>query len=172
VAFDVLFDFLDATLHARSRPVRAVVRSLLALRARPVLNVLLHRLAARDLLVRWAVAQGTYVLGVESPYRFLRGARAFRTGDISHRVTQDVLLLAGSADHYVPLRQLHCQMLALTNARSVTARVFMPAEHAQNHCQIGNVGLAVQVILAWLGSVSPPPAGRATLGSFRSEAPA
>ena len=170
VAFDVLFDFLDATLHARSRPVRAMVRSLLALRAGPVLNALIHRLAARDLLVRWAVAQGTYVLGVESPYRFLRRARAFRTGDVSPRVTQDVLLLAGSADHYVPLRQLHRQMLALTNARSVTARVFMPAEQAHNHCQIGNVGLAVQVILGWLESVSPPAAGCETSGGIRSEA--
>ena len=85
-------------------------------------------------------------------------------------MTQDVLLLAGSADHYVPLRQLHRQMLALTNARSVTARVFMPAEQAHNHCQIGNIGLAVQVIIGWLESVSPPVAGCETPGGVRSEA--
>ncbi len=159
VAFDVLFDFLDATLHARSRLVRGIARALLGLRAGPVLNVLIHRLTARDLLARWGVAQGMYVLGVDSPYRFLREAREFRTRDVSHCVTQDVLLLAGSADHYVPLHQLSQQMLALTNARSVTARVFTPGEQAQNHCQIGNVGLAVQVILGWLDSVSPPTTG-------------
>jgi hypothetical protein len=61
-------------------------------------------------------------------------------------------------------------MLALTNARSVSARVFMPAEQAHNHCQIGNVGLAVQVILGWLESVSPSAAGCETSGGFRSEA--
>jgi pimeloyl-ACP methyl ester carboxylesterase len=155
VAFDVLFDLLDATLHARPRSVRGIARSLLALRAGPVLNVLVHRLAARDLLARWGVAQGMYALGVESPYRFLRKAREFRTWDVSHRLTQDVLLLAGSADHYVPIEQLHRQMLALTNARSVTARVFMPAEQAQNHCQIGNIGLAVRVILRWLDGTVP-----------------
>ena len=158
VAYDVLFDFVDAALHARAPSVRVVARSLLALRAGWVLDALIHRLAARDLLMRWAVAQGMHVLGVESPYRFLRRAQAFQTRDVSHRVTQDVLLLAGSADHYVPLHQLPRQMMALTNARSVTTRVFTRAEQAQNHCQIGNVGLAVQVILGWLGSVSLPAA--------------
>jgi pimeloyl-ACP methyl ester carboxylesterase len=155
VAFDVLYDLLDATLHARPRFVRWITRSLIALRAAPVLNVAVGRLAARALLARWGVTQGMYVLGVESPYRFLRQARDFRTWDVSDRVTQDVLLLAGSTDHYVPIEQLHRQMLALTNARSVTARVFMPAEQAQNHCQIGNVGLAVQVILRWLDGAVP-----------------
>jgi len=109
------------------------------------------------------------VLGVDSPYRFLRQAQAFCTRDVSHRVTQDVLLLAGSADHYVPLRQLPQQILALTNARSVTARVFTSAEQAHNHCQIGNVGLAVQVILGWLDSVSPPAAGCETASGQRAE---
>jgi hypothetical protein len=60
-------------------------------------------------------------------------------------------------------------MLALTNARSVTARVFMPAEQAHNHCQIGNVGLAVQVILGCLDSVSLPAVGNETPGGLRSE---
>jgi hypothetical protein len=38
----------------------------------------------------------------------------------------------------------------LWNARSITARVFTAAEHASNHCQIGNVGLGLDVIRAWL----------------------
>jgi hypothetical protein len=42
------------------------------------------------------------------------------------------------------------QLLTLTAARSVTARVFTEAEQASNHCQIGNTGLALKVILDWL----------------------
>jgi len=38
----------------------------------------------------------------------------------------------------------------LPAARSVTARVFTEAEQASNHCQIGNTGLALKVILDWL----------------------
>ncbi|GAG11749.1 unnamed protein product [marine sediment metagenome] len=42
------------------------------------------------------------------------------------------------------------QVKALTNAKSVTARVFTKEEHAQNHCQIGNVGLALDVMVKWI----------------------
>jgi pimeloyl-ACP methyl ester carboxylesterase len=154
VAYDVLFDFVEAALHARPPLARGIARSLLAVRAKPVLDALVRRMAARDLLARWAVAHGMYVMGADGPYRFLRRARQFHTADVSPRVCQDVLLLAGSRDHYVPLGQLPRQMMALGNARSVTARVFTPAEHAENHCQIGNVGLAVRVILDWVAALT------------------
>ena len=38
------------------------------------------------------------------------------------------------------------QLLTLTAARSVTARAFTEAEQAQNHCQVGNMGLAINVV--------------------------
>jgi len=42
------------------------------------------------------------------------------------------------------------QVKALTNAKSVTARVFTKEENAQNHCQIGNLGLAMDAMLKWI----------------------
>jgi hypothetical protein len=39
------------------------------------------------------------------------------TRDASPLVRQDVLLLAGAEDHYVPLEQLHDQMRWLVSAR-------------------------------------------------------
>jgi hypothetical protein len=76
--------------------------------------------------------------------------RAYCTHDVSLLVTQDVLLMAGTADHYIPFPMLADQQLSLTAARSVTARAFTETEHAQNHCQVGNIGLAISVILSWL----------------------
>ena len=61
-----------------------------------------------------------------------------------------LMLLAGSEDRYVPLAQFHKQIAALTNTRSLTARLFTRAESAQNPCQAGNFGLALQVITARL----------------------
>ena len=58
--------------------------------------------------------------------------------------------MAGEEDHYVPLHQFHDQIKTLTNVRSLTARLFTRAEHAQNHCQIGNLALSLQVIVGWL----------------------
>jgi hypothetical protein len=40
--------------------------------------------------------------------------------------------------------------MKLTAAHSVIARTFTEAEAAQNHCQIGNMGPALKVILDWL----------------------
>ena len=61
-----------------------------------------------------------------------------------------MLVLAGSEDHYVSLDQFHSQMKVLVNARSVTGRIFTKEENAQNHCQIGNIGLALDVIVDWI----------------------
>lgn len=68
----------------------------------------------------------------------------------SDRVDQDVLLLAGERDRFQPVTLHHRQRAALVNARSVTGRIFTRAEHAENHCQMGNLGLALDVITDWL----------------------
>jgi hypothetical protein len=59
-------------------------------------------------------------------------------------------LLAGADDHIVPLRQFYRQAHNLPNVRSFTGRVFSAREHAASHCQIGNVGLALNFVVAWL----------------------
>ena len=65
-------------------------------------------------------------------------------------VTQDVLILTGEEDHFIPMKMHHLQVTALQNARSLTERIFTTAEQAANHCQVGNFGLALQVMDNWL----------------------
>jgi len=69
---------------------------------------------------------------------------------LSWLVEQDVLILTGSEDHFIPLKMHDMQVKALTNARSVTGRIFTREEQAQNHCQVGNMGLALKVMADWL----------------------
>ena len=103
-----------------------------------------------DLLTDWSIAQGAHVMGVSSASDVFRAWRAYRTDDVSSLVKQDVLLMAGAKDHYMPLHMLTDQIMTLTAAHTVSARVFTEAESAQNHCQIGNMGVALKVILGWL----------------------
>ena len=103
-----------------------------------------------DLLTDWVIAQGKRVMGVGAPADVFRAWREYRTDDISSLVAQDGLLMAGAKDNYMPLHMLPDQLMTLTAAHSVTARVFTVAERAQNYCQIGNIGLAPKVILGWL----------------------
>ena len=90
------------------------------------------------------------VFGVATPHEALQAARAYRTSDVSSRVTQDVLLLAGAQDHYVPLDQLWTQAQTLTHVRSLTTRVFTRQEQGQAHCQVGNLPLAIDVMCRWI----------------------
>ena len=103
-----------------------------------------------DLLTDWVIAQGERVMGVATPAGLFQAWGEYRTDDVSPLVIQDVLLMAGAKDHYIPLQMLPDQLMTLTAAHSVTARVFTEAESAQNHCQIGNMGLALKVIFDWL----------------------
>ena len=115
-----------------------------------LVNAAVAAVRASDLLTDWVLAQGERVLGVASPAEVFHTWREYITADISSDVRQDVMLMAGAKDHYIPLHMLPDQMMTLTNAHSVTSRVFTEAESAQNHCQIGNMGLALKVILGWL----------------------
>jgi hypothetical protein len=116
----------------------------------PLVNAAVAAVRKSDLLTDWVIAQGEHVMGVTSPAEVFHAWREYRTDDISSLVTQPVLLMAGAKDHYMPLHMLPDQLMTLTAAHSVTARVFTEAESAQNHCQIGNMGLALKVILGWL----------------------
>ena len=68
----------------------------------------------------------------------------------SDRVDQDVLLTTGENDAFQPPNLLRLQEDALVRARSVTTRLFTEEEHADQHCQVGNLGLALDVMTNWL----------------------
>ncbi|MCV7093042.1 alpha/beta fold hydrolase [Mycobacterium interjectum] len=149
IADDVLTDFTACFAYRLAAPQKALVVNAGRLPA-AVVDRLINRARRRNLLADWGIGNAEAVFGVHTPAEALAAVRTMRTDDVSSRVTQDVLLMAGAEDHYVPLAQLGARIKTLTNARSVTARVFTRAESAQNHCQIGNLGLSLGVILDWL----------------------
>ena len=153
IADDVLTDFSEVVLRQVSLALRVMLTALLKVNAARVVNLLVRRAMKRSLVIEWGVQQGMHVTGSRSPYEFLRKVRWLRTTAVSARVTQDVLLLAGEQDHYVPLHQYYDQIKTLRNVRSLTVRLFTQAEQAQNHCQIGNLALSLQVIVGWLDAM-------------------
>jgi hypothetical protein len=125
-------------------------------RARRIVNALADQASSRRPTAEWGMRQGMRITGTTTPYDFLRAISAISTRRISQRVTADVLLLAGADDHFVPLPVLWRQAAALTNARSVTTRVFTADEQASNHCQVGNMGAAARVIDDWANQTAGP----------------
>ena len=150
IAYDIFFDAFDCSLRQVPTSIRLVLLALLRLKLDVLVNALTRRAVRRGLVIGWGLRHAMHMTGTTTPAACLHAIQHDTTAEISSRVTQDVLLLAGSEDHLVPLAQFYRQIGALTNTRLLTARLFTRAESAQNHCQAGNYGLASQVIAAWL----------------------
>ncbi|WP_028314850.1 alpha/beta hydrolase family protein [Desulfatibacillum aliphaticivorans] len=103
---------------------------------------------------KWGVENFMYITGKNSIVDLFHEMQKLNADNLkSELVKQDVLILTGDEDHFIPLKMHHMQVAALKNARSVEGRIFTRKEHAQNHCMIGNTGLMLAVIKAWLEKV-------------------
>jgi pimeloyl-ACP methyl ester carboxylesterase len=150
VADDVFTDLLEVSLRQAPPVARTALAGLLTVEAAAPVNAMAGRAMRRSLVIEWGVRHGMHVTGTGTPYQYFREAKRYRTDDISPLIEQDVLLLAGAEDHYVPRHQFYDQIRSLTRARSLTARLFTRREHAQNHVHVGNTGLSLQVITGWV----------------------
>jgi pimeloyl-ACP methyl ester carboxylesterase len=153
VADDICADFFETLLRQFPAKSRKFVTFLITHNNKvhaALFNALIRKLSKKSLMLEWGVAQGMHVMGTKTPYEFLRKCTTFNTSGVSPLVEQDVLLMGGQEDHYIPLHQFFDQGRMLTNVRSLTSRLFTRRETAQNHCQLGNVGLSVKVIVNWV----------------------
>ena len=103
-----------------------------------------------NLFVKWGVTHGMYIMGVDSPFNYVKKVKLFTVAEISEKITQDVLLLAGTKDHLIPLTMFYKQIEALKNVKSLTCRLFTEREQAAAHCQVGNEKLALDFIINWM----------------------
>lgn len=107
---------------------------------------------------KWGIDNLMYITKTDTP---LDGSQVMvELNEANQRpdlVTQDVLILTGEEDHFIPLKMHHLQVAALKNAKSVTGHIFTRAEQAQNHCQVGNFGLALDTMATWMKEKSPRP---------------
>ncbi len=150
VAINILFDFFDCFASLMPRTLVETITRLHDTSDRVGLNDVMGRLIAEQPAFAWPIDHGMHTSGSETYFDFIAWLRAMNTREFSSRLTQDVLITAGTHDHIVPLHQFHQQMQALTNARSVTARLFTAAETGQHHCQVGNLRLLLDVVQNWL----------------------
>jgi hypothetical protein len=106
-------------------------------------------------LLDWMVKLGMHNTRTRTTYGMLKHFQKYEPASTSSRLTQDLLLMAGAEDHYVPVHQLPDQIASLTRGRSPTARLFTRAEQAQNHCPTGNMGLAFRTMIDWMTGLGP-----------------
>ena len=114
-----------------------------------------YRKMKADGMHAWTIGNLMYIADEKTPMDAFDVVAELNERNLhSELVKQDVLILTGRDDHFIPFKMHDMQVKALTNARSVTGRVFTREEHAQNHCQIGNIGLALDVMAKWIEGVN------------------
>jgi pimeloyl-ACP methyl ester carboxylesterase len=151
IAFDIIYDLYECFFFKKSLPARIFFKSLLRLRASFILNLIIKRQMRKDILIDWLVSFGMYINGQKDPYGYFRKMGQYNVSNqYAPRINQDILLLAGEEDHFIPVHLLEKQQKVLTNAKSVTGRIFTQKDQAEQHCQVGNIKLALDVMIDWI----------------------
>ena len=153
IAYDILTNALECALRPLPPPAQRELLGWIDSGNGEAFDKFFADAMAKSLLLDWMMQLALHNTGLRTPYEVMKHYQKYETASISSRLTQDVLLMAGAEDHYVPVHQLPDQIATLTHVRSLTARLFTRAEQAQNHVQVGNMGLAFRVILDWMESL-------------------
>jgi pimeloyl-ACP methyl ester carboxylesterase len=145
IALSIAFDYMQIP----SLPIRLLVKILL--QSRGLMNYLARLKMRGNFQERWGINNLMYITKTSTPMDATDILLQFNEHNLhSELVTQDVLILTGAKDHFIPLKMHYKQVNALRNAKSVTARIFTEEDHAENHCQVGNIGLALDVVEKWI----------------------
>ena len=147
VMYDLIYDFYGALLAKMGK--KAKFFDYLVRHPKNLLWKSMNKKLEQNYFTKWLLLQGYAIYNnVYTPCEYFNYIRQFNTREISPLLTQDVLVLAGENDIYTVFYEE--QLKALTNARSVTGRLFTKEECADHHCQVGNMGLLMKTILDWI----------------------
>jgi len=100
--------------------------------------------------VSWAYFNARWTMGTKDIDDTLKACAAYTLAPVADRIRQDVLMLAGTDDHFIPFHQSADFEKALVNARSVTTRVFDGPSGGAGHCQPGALSLYHAAVFDWL----------------------
>lgn len=146
IAWSVSYDVLKYT-----NAIGAWAAKLMFRRFRGFVDKSMRKKAEKDVEYSWFINNLMYITGKATPIEAFDVLFRFSAKNLrSDLITQDVLILSGKDDHLVPFKMHDMQVKALVNARSVTPRVFTKDENAGSHCQMGNFGLALDVMREWI----------------------
>jgi pimeloyl-ACP methyl ester carboxylesterase len=115
VAYGALFDFgaiARRNIWLRDHGLGGLVQFLVGFKVR------------RDSGFALGIANAEWTFGESGTLAVADAFAPYTLRDVAGQITGDVLILAGTDDHFVPIEQAHQFAQALTRARSVTTRVY------------------------------------------------
>ena len=146
VSYDVFFDMHDAL----SATVPPIVDTLRHARLHKLVDTLAAVRARLDPGLNWSLANARWTLGASGLTGLLDTARLYTLVGVAEHIAQDVLILAGIDDQFIPLHQVEQYQRALVNARSVTTKIYDRASGGHEHSQLGATTLWQADFFDWI----------------------
>lgn len=150
VAWSIFPCFQDVVLGTQKPLLQKLFHLLMKLHARPIINAVFRHKAKKEPIVDWGLKHGMYAYEARDPYEYARILKRYDLEPIGHLLTQDVLILGASQDHFIDYRLIGREIEMLPNVRSLTFRLFTDKEQAQNHCNAGNSKLVLDTMCRWI----------------------
>ena len=154
VAYDAMDDGVEVMTNIFPCFICWYIRKLIKNGNETKLIRLLTRIAKKSVLADWMLSQGQFITGADSIPAMYKSLGKHNLTGLYEKIDQDVLLLAGEKDHYIPMCQFERCREKIKNAKSMTSRCFTIKEGGEQHCQIGNHNIAVDTILDWIERIS------------------
>lgn len=108
-------------------------------------------IARLDPELQWASANGMWVFDASTRRQLLTEIRRYSLVGVAARIMCPTLILHGEGDHFIAPQQARTLYAALICPK--TLRMFTADDGAEEHCQMGNLGLLHQVAFDWLDDV-------------------
>lgn len=117
-----------------------------------IVNLMIRANAALSPGFAWRVSNAMWTTGTKHPLDAAAALQKYTLAGVAQRIKADVLILAGTEDHFVPVAQAAQFREALTAARSVTTRIYDRASGGAEHCQAGAQSLWHADFFAWMAA--------------------
>jgi len=109
-----------------------------------------EKMGARGGIKGWQVNNLAHITKMEPLEAFEYSLNLNEENLSCENIKQNVLYLTGRNDHFIPFKMHKIQLRLFTNVKSLKDRVYEQEDFANHHCQIGNIKLMLDDIVAWL----------------------
>ncbi|MCC7666761.1 alpha/beta fold hydrolase [Liquorilactobacillus satsumensis] len=149
-AFDIFYSFMDALRLRLPYQTMTKIEQMLKKNEREKLNALFQKMMSVNLDLNWKINKGIENTGVRDPFTLLKEFQKYNVKSILPFINQDVLLLVGEDDQYVPSTRLPEIEEGLINAGKVKTVIFTKETGGEQHCQAGHRELGFNAIKEFL----------------------
>ncbi|WP_429951336.1 alpha/beta hydrolase [Enterococcus sp. AZ101] len=150
VAFDIMYSMNDAFKNKLDPKQYQFIESALKNGNEHQIDELLSKEAELNIDLNFKLSKGYAISNTHKPSELLKYISTFSLEGIEDKITQEVLLMAGTEDFYVPTNRLPFLINKLVNVKKLEAILYTERSGGAEHCQVGNKKLAFTDISAFL----------------------